>query len=163
MNPCAHGRVSSSYSTSGTRRVNLVTNPVISHERGKDREVFETNRTYPSSFVSQIVHNDQPSHVKCHTGINLSTNPFITELIMNIFEKLAFLIWQCWLRSWVLVIYIWYSNWHRLNTTEVSVIKKYKLGAVDYYYHLINFALWSLQNIAINIIEGGMYRCCLYY
>jgi len=26
------GRVSSSYSTSGTRRVNLVTNPVISHE-----------------------------------------------------------------------------------------------------------------------------------
>ena len=34
------GRVSSSCSTSDTRRVNLVTNPVISHERGKDREVF---------------------------------------------------------------------------------------------------------------------------
>ena len=32
------GRVSSSCSTSGTRRVNLVTNPVISHERGKDRK-----------------------------------------------------------------------------------------------------------------------------
>ena len=28
------GRVSSSYSTSDTRRVNLVTNPVISNERG---------------------------------------------------------------------------------------------------------------------------------
>jgi hypothetical protein len=33
-------RVSGSCSTSGTRRVNLVTNPVISHEWGKDREVF---------------------------------------------------------------------------------------------------------------------------
>jgi hypothetical protein len=34
------GRVSSSCSTSDTRRVNLITNPVISHERGKDREAF---------------------------------------------------------------------------------------------------------------------------
>ena len=32
-------RVSCSCSTSDTRRVNLVTNPVICHERGKDREV----------------------------------------------------------------------------------------------------------------------------
>jgi hypothetical protein len=39
------GRVRSSCSTSGTRRVNLVTNPVISHEWGKDREVFTTSRT----------------------------------------------------------------------------------------------------------------------
>ena len=30
------GRVSRFCSTRGTRRVNLVTNPVISHERGKD-------------------------------------------------------------------------------------------------------------------------------
>ena len=37
------GMVSSSCSTSDTRRVNLVTNPVISHERGKDREVFATS------------------------------------------------------------------------------------------------------------------------
>ena len=36
-------RVSSSCSTIATRRVNLVTNPVISHERGKDREVFTTS------------------------------------------------------------------------------------------------------------------------
>ena len=39
------GMVSSSCSTSGTRRVYLVTNPVISHEWGKDREVFTTNET----------------------------------------------------------------------------------------------------------------------
>ena len=45
------GRISSSCSTSDTRRVNLVTNPVISHERGNDREVFTTNGTYPWSFV----------------------------------------------------------------------------------------------------------------
>ena len=37
--------VSSSCSTSGTRRVNLVTNPVISREWGKDREVLTTCRS----------------------------------------------------------------------------------------------------------------------
>jgi hypothetical protein len=41
------GSVSSYCSTSDTRRVNLTTNPVISHERGKDREVFTTSGTYP--------------------------------------------------------------------------------------------------------------------
>ena len=51
------GRVSSSCSTSDSRRVNLVTNSVISHERGKDREVFTTSGTYPWSFVTQIFHN----------------------------------------------------------------------------------------------------------
>jgi hypothetical protein len=55
-------RISSSYSTSDTRRVNLVTNPVISHERVNDREVFTTSGTYPWSFVTQIFHNGQPSH-----------------------------------------------------------------------------------------------------
>jgi hypothetical protein len=56
------GRVSRSCSTSDTRRVNLVTNPVISHERGKDREVFTTSGTYTLSFVTQIFHSGQPSH-----------------------------------------------------------------------------------------------------
>ena len=55
-------RVSSSCSTSGTHRVNLVTNPVISHKWGKDREVFTTSGTYTWSFVTQIFHNGQPSH-----------------------------------------------------------------------------------------------------
>jgi len=41
------GRVSSSYSTSDTSRVNLVTNPVIRYERGKDREVLTKSGTYP--------------------------------------------------------------------------------------------------------------------
>ena len=56
------GRVGSSCSTSDTRRVNLVTNPVISHERGKDRELLTTSGTYPWSFVTQIFHSGQPSH-----------------------------------------------------------------------------------------------------
>jgi hypothetical protein len=56
------GMVCSSCSTSGTRRVNLVTNPVISREWGKDLEVFTTSGTYPWSFVTQIFQNGQPSH-----------------------------------------------------------------------------------------------------
>jgi hypothetical protein len=55
------GMVNRSSSTSGTRRVNLVTNPVISHERGKNREVLTTSGTYPWSFVAHIFHNGQPS------------------------------------------------------------------------------------------------------
>jgi hypothetical protein len=55
------GRVNSSCSTTDTHRVNLVTNPVINHERGKDREVY-TCGLYPWSSVTQIFHNGQPSH-----------------------------------------------------------------------------------------------------
>jgi hypothetical protein len=46
--------INSSCSTSGTRRVNLVTNQVISLEWGKEQEVFATSGTYPWSFVTQI-------------------------------------------------------------------------------------------------------------
>jgi hypothetical protein len=56
------GRLSSSCSTSGTRRVNLVTNPVISREWGKDREVFTTSGIYLWSIMTQIFYNVQPSH-----------------------------------------------------------------------------------------------------
>jgi hypothetical protein len=55
------GMVNSSSTTSDTHRVNLVTTPVISHESGKNREVFTTSGTYPWSFVTQIFHNGQPS------------------------------------------------------------------------------------------------------
>jgi hypothetical protein len=40
-------------STSDTRRTNLLTNLVISHERGKDRRVLTTSGTYPWSFVTK--------------------------------------------------------------------------------------------------------------
>jgi hypothetical protein len=55
------GRVSSSCSTSGIHSFNLVTNPVISYETGKNREVFLKSGTYPWSFVTQIFHSCQPS------------------------------------------------------------------------------------------------------
>jgi hypothetical protein len=69
------GRVSSSCSTSGTRRVNLVANLVKSPEWGKDREVFTTSEMYPWSFVTQIFHSGQPSHGgDCKTfGVMTST------------------------------------------------------------------------------------------
>jgi hypothetical protein len=57
------GKVSISSSTSDTCRVNLVTNQVISHERGKNRQMFTTSGTYPWSFVTQIFHSGLPSHV----------------------------------------------------------------------------------------------------
>ena len=50
------GRVISSCFISDTRRVNLVTNPVISHERGKDREVFTTSLSMVSSRIENYVH-----------------------------------------------------------------------------------------------------------
>jgi hypothetical protein len=68
-------RVSSSCSTSGIRRVNLVTNPVIFHEWGKDREVFMTSGTYMWSFVTQILHNGQPSHDGDRTTFEKMINP----------------------------------------------------------------------------------------
>jgi hypothetical protein len=61
MNSCFRKGISSC-ATSDTRRVDLVTNSVISHERGKNREVLATNGTYPWSFVTKIFHSGQPSH-----------------------------------------------------------------------------------------------------
>ena len=55
-------RKGSSCSTSGTRRVNLVTNLVISQERVKNQEVLTTSGTYPYIHLQQIFHNSQPNH-----------------------------------------------------------------------------------------------------
>jgi hypothetical protein len=55
-------RVGNSCSTGDTRRVNLVTNLVTSHERVTDREVFTTAGIYLWSFVTHIFYNGQPSH-----------------------------------------------------------------------------------------------------
>jgi hypothetical protein len=49
------GRVGSSCSTRGTNHVTLVTNPVTSHEWGKDHIMITTNWTYPWSYVTQIL------------------------------------------------------------------------------------------------------------
>jgi len=72
------GRVSSSCSTRYTRRIILVTTPVIMHERGKDREVLTTSGRYPWSFVTPIFHNDQP----CHGG-DRNTFEVMTSIYLN--------------------------------------------------------------------------------
>jgi hypothetical protein len=41
-----------SCSISAIRRVILVTNPIISHEGGRERIMITTNGTYPWSFLS---------------------------------------------------------------------------------------------------------------
>jgi hypothetical protein len=90
MNPTKNrgcfGRISSSCSTSDTSRVNLVTNPVIRHERGKDREVF-TSGTYPWSFVTQIFHNGQPGRGgdrKTFDDFNLTKrNPWFSSFLVS--------------------------------------------------------------------------------
>ena len=56
------GWVNSSCSTSGIRRVNIVTNPVIRHAQGMDRDVLTTSGICPWSFVTQILHSGQPGH-----------------------------------------------------------------------------------------------------
>ena len=62
------------------RRVNLVTNPVISHECGKDREVPATSGTYPWSFVTQIFHNGHPWHY----DFNLTKwNPWFSSFLVS--------------------------------------------------------------------------------
>ena len=48
---------SSSCYTSGTRRVNLVTNPVISHERGMDREVIKVNNVILDAVSIRHTHD----------------------------------------------------------------------------------------------------------
>jgi hypothetical protein len=58
------GRVDSSCSTSGTSRINLVTDLVISQEWEKDQEVSATSGTYPWSCVTQIFYRCQ----LCHGG-----------------------------------------------------------------------------------------------
>ena len=48
------GRVGSSCSASDTLRVNIVTNPVITHIWGKDQEVLATSGTYKEKHVAKI-------------------------------------------------------------------------------------------------------------
>jgi hypothetical protein len=87
-------RVSSSCSTSGTRRVNLVTNPIISREWGRDREVFTTSGTYPWSFVTQIFHNGQPSHGGDRNIFEVITSTLLKGTLGSVASLLAATLYQ---------------------------------------------------------------------
>jgi hypothetical protein len=88
------GRVSSSCSTSGTRRANLVTNPVISREWGKNREVFTTIGIYPWSFVTQIFHNGQPSHGGDRKIFEVMTSTLPKGILGSVASLLAATLYQ---------------------------------------------------------------------
>jgi hypothetical protein len=88
------GRVNSSYSTSGTCRVNLVTNPVTSRERGMDRKVFTTSGTYPWSFVTQIFHNGQPSHGGNRKIVEVMTSTLPRGTLGSVASLLAATLYQ---------------------------------------------------------------------
>ena len=87
--------MSSSCSTRDTRRVDLVTNPLISHERGKDREVFTTNGTYPWSCVTQIFYNGQPSHGGDRKSFEVMTSTYLRGIIGSVAYMLAVTLYQC--------------------------------------------------------------------
>jgi hypothetical protein len=89
------GRMSSSCSTRDTRRVDLVTNPLISHERGKDREVFTTNGTYPWSCVTQIFHNGQSIHCGDRKSFEVMTSTYLRGIIGSVAYLLAVTLYQC--------------------------------------------------------------------
>ena len=83
------GRVSTYCSTSDTRRINLVTNPVISHERGKDWEVFTTSGIYLWSIMTQIFYNVQPSHGDDRTIFEVMTSTLLKRTLGSVASLLA--------------------------------------------------------------------------
>jgi hypothetical protein len=88
------GRVSSSCTTSGTRRVNLVRNLMISHEWRKDQEVFTKIGTYPWSFVTQIFHNGQSRNIYLDIASSfrwfmLTLNCYLRILVSNTITDLV--------------------------------------------------------------------------
>ena len=89
MNSCyVSGRVSRSCSTSGTHRVTLVTNSVISHEWGNDRIVItitEHNQGQLWHIYSVLVNQVMVMTVKLSRwGLNLNTrSPFFSICLLS--------------------------------------------------------------------------------
>jgi hypothetical protein len=120
-----YGRVSNSCSTSDTRRVNLVPNPVISHERGKDREVFTTSRTYPWSFMTQIFHNGQPSRDGDRKTFEVMTSTYLSFFLSH----LMFIT----LYSYINVLYLYIK--YILTEQSINIHRK----AFAYFVWLVHF------------------------
>ena len=75
------GKVSSSCSTSGTRRVILVTNPMISHERGKERTMLKTNA------YSKIKYSDRRTISPIKLNLNNRWTMFFPDSGYDIQQK----------------------------------------------------------------------------
>jgi hypothetical protein len=86
--------IGSSCFTSGIRRVSLVTIPVTSHERRKDREVFTISGTYQWSFGTQIFHNGQPSHGGDRKTFEVITSTLLIRTTGSVASLLAATLYQ---------------------------------------------------------------------
>jgi hypothetical protein len=111
------GRVSKSYSTSDTRRINLVTNPVISHESGKDREVFTTSGTYPWSLLAQIFHSGHPSHSGDRKTFDCCSTP--TQQLFS-YSKFIYQWNVDEVRSWIFIVLAHWNTRRRIDTSPYS-------------------------------------------
>jgi hypothetical protein len=60
------------------------TNSVISHERGKDREVLTTSGTYPWSFGTQLFRSGQPSHGGDRKIVEVMTSKWVEPCLLQI-------------------------------------------------------------------------------
>jgi len=67
---------------------------VISHERGKDREVLTTSGTYPWSFVTQVFHNGQPSHGGDRKFFEVTTSTLPKGTLSSVASLLAATLYQ---------------------------------------------------------------------
>ena len=114
------GRVSNSCSTRGIRRVNLVTNPVISHERGKDPEVLTTS--FPSFFDLRLwYYHVYPSKV----SFNIYPVSAICRYIIGVFNIFVFFPFQYWNNTLTL------RYWPVSCTREEKI---FDLCTPDYFY-----------------------------
>ena len=126
------GRVSSSCSTNGIRCVNLVTNSVISHERGKNLEVFMTSGTYPRSFVTYIFHN----------GSVMSTTflcPFEVA-VLSVFQFTAF--------GYLLYIFKMVVK----SVCGLKSLKRYTYSVISWSLVLLDEGIWSRRACSLRVI-----------
>ena len=157
------GRISSSYSASGNRRVNLDTNQVISREWGKDWVVLTTSGTYPKSFVTQIVHNNQPSHGGDPNIFEVMTSILPKGTLGSVATLLAATLYQGevpggWMSS-VLGLPTCNNSYKAITNTAWVRVRLYKLqngAASDNIYQLLAHGRWFLPDTpASSTIKTG--------
>ena len=110
--PRCSGWVSSSSSTSGTRRVNLVTNQVIHDER--TWKCLRRSVTYPWSFVTQIFHKT----------FEVMTSTWSIETLGSVASLLAATLYQ---RNSDRIHKLWNSVWSERYILHVQVFTMGKL------------------------------------
>jgi hypothetical protein len=118
------GRVCSYCSISDTCHVSLIRNPVISHEWGKDREVFTVSGTYPWSLVRYIlsyIYNQKLSmsyYVEfvivtiCWADTNLNTNVKVGIIITRTLIWNNFKVFFPTIIAWNIILRVTTRNRH---------------------------------------------------